>query len=135
MSNTRLAEIVHYVIRPLGEPYACGLLGYPNGPTVHNTNDPEMVHGCVICEAEATAQIASSEKNLVAIYMDCQCELTNYAPKESPGVVMVPHSCINHGGYHIGEHPSKQQYTVIIAEDDEVRKIWQATINDIELGT
>ena len=130
MKDRTTQETVHFVNRPLGEPYACGLMGYPNGPSVPNSNDPEFINGCVICEAEATVLKATTEKNLVAIFMECGCEVTTHAPKTEPGVVMAPHSCADHGGYFIGEGPSDAQYHVIVARDDEVRRLWQETKQD-----
>ena len=125
-------EPVHFAPNPPCQPYACGLTGYPEGPTVRSTNDPEMVRGCVVCEAEAIARMATSEKNLHAIFMGCGCELTSYTPREGPGVVMVPHSCIRHGGYIIGEHPDEPEYSVILASDEEVRQIWDETLRELQ---
>ena len=132
MYDIPLPETIHFANRPLGEPYACGLVGYPNGPTIPNATDPERVRGCVICEAEATAATYGVDKKLVAIFMGCGCEITSHAPKDTPGVVMVPHSCIDHGGYFIGEHPDALEHSIIVAPDEEVRRIWKDTLDELD---
>ena len=43
------------------------------------------------------------------------------------------HSCADHGGYFIGEGPNDAQYNVIVAGDEEVRRVWQETKH--EFGT
>ena len=127
MKDRTNQETVHFANRPLGEPYACGLMGYPNGPAVPNSDDPEFINGCVIREAEATVLMATTAKNLVAIFMECGCEVTTHAPKTNPGVVMAPQSCVDHGGYSFGEGPRDAPYHVIVAGDDEVRRASQET--------
>ena len=132
MNDTSPPGNVHFANRPLGEPYACGLVGYPNGPSIPNAIDPEMVSGCAVCEAEATVAMYGVQKKLVAIFMGCGCEVTSHAHQDAPGVVMVPHSCFDHGGYFIGEHPDAPEYSVIVAPDEEVRRIWQETLDELD---
>ena len=131
MSQDPISEAIHFATRPFGEHYACGLVGYPNAPQVPHSNDPELVQGCVVCEAEAVAFMATNHKNLMAIFMGCGCEITTYIPKEEPGVVMAPHSCIDHNGHFIGGGTDDEEYNVIIATDEQVRQIWHETIQDL----
>ena len=131
MSQDPLPQTIQFAIRPFAEPYACGRIGYPNAPQVPHSNNPEFVKGCAVCEAEATAYMATNHQNLIAIFMGCGCEFTSYAPKEQPGVVMAPHSCIDHNGHFIGEGTDDEQYTVIVATDEQVRQIWRETVQDL----
>ena len=122
---------VHFANRPFGEPYACGLTGYPNGPKTPHPTDPERATCCAVCEAEAIAYMGHAQENLLAIFMGCGCEVTSYIPRETPGVVMAPHSCVVHGGYYLGECPDAIEYSVISASDDQVRQIWKETLCEL----
>lgn len=128
MPDPAAARAVHFAPHP-EFPFPCGLS--PNDHLQHQarTLDPELVRGCAVCEAAAIAAMSGAHKNLFAIFMGCGCELTSYALKE-PGVVMVPHRCQDHGGYPIGQHPDQPDMQVLVAPDDEVRRIWRETLDE-----
>ena len=131
MKDKPIPEPVQFASSTHGEPYACSLVGYPNSPSMPHDIDTEMVNGCAICKAEATAYMATSQKNLVTIFMECGRELASYAPKDSERVVIAPRNCIQHGDYIIGQDPDLPQYDVIFAPDDAVSNIYREPINEL----
>ena len=71
---------------------------------------------------------ADNEK-LWAIFIECGCELKAPPTREGSGVVIVPHKCIDHGGYYIGEDPYERDVCVLFAPDDEVRQIVEESLD------
>ena len=126
MNNTQ--EIIHFLNNSIDGSFACSKTIHEN---VLCSPDPEYVKGCVLCEAEATVFMKTNNKNLFAIFAECGCEVTSYAPKPNNCTIIVPHSCINHNGYIIGEHPDNPDTTAIFANDEEVRQLYKKVIKEL----
>ena len=115
-------ETVHYA--PEGkrdkDPCICGITWARGGPDLSRTPDPELVSGCAVCVSAAASEPRRIDTHCA--YEDIEdlldsavyggggwvlftCGRIMGIVELVPQVQRIPHSCIDCGGYIIGDGP------------------------------